>query len=75
MAMRLYTKEEFEGELLRRRCEKIADESAGGGTYWRHPDGRVFQAPVPEEPDGRIPDSILDHLILAHRLPDPDDPI
>ena len=60
MAMRLYTQEEFERELVRRGCEKVADEPGGGGSYWRRPgDGRVFQVPVPEEPGGRYPDWML----------------
>ena len=69
MAMRLYTQDEFENELICRGCEKITDETDGTGNYWRTEHGEVFQVPHPEEPGGKYPDWMLDHIILTHRLP------
>ena len=67
MAMRLFSPEEFESELLRRGCEKRENHSLG--TVWRHPDGvRHFLVPHPEE-SGRYPDWMLDDLIRRLDLP------
>lgn len=68
IAARFYTQNEFERQLVLRGCEKILDESGGEGSYWRSAKGRKFQVPPPEEPDGKYPDWMLDHIILVHLL-------
>ena len=69
MSVNLLTPEEFEGELLRRECEKLDSVTDEYGTYWHRPtDGAVFQVPHPEEEsDGepRYPEYILHRLIAS----------
>lgn len=67
MAMRAYSKGEFEDELIRRGCEKVSDEEFG--SLWRRGDGRVFTVSYPEEEGDRYPDFMLDDLIRTHDLP------
>ena len=75
MSVKLLTPEEFEGELLRRGCEKLDNLTDEYGTYWLRPmDGTVFQAPHPEEErDGKphYAEYILHRLIATHDLPAP----
>ena len=68
MAMRLYSAAELEDELLKRGCTKT-NLDLGFGRLWKHPDGRSFFVPPPEEPGGSYPDWMLDELIRIHRLP------
>ena len=62
MAMRLYTKKEFEGELGKLGLSKT-DYSTDTTYAWRTKDGKHI--PVPLLPRGqRYPDYILDKIIL-----------
>lgn len=63
--MRLYTRREFEGELLRRGCQRIERQTATTAV-WKAPDGHFFLVPILEE--GRYPDWLLDQVIHTNRL-------
>ena len=67
-AMRLFTVEEFESELIRRGCRKT-EGVFRWGAMWQAPDKRFFMVPPPDEGTGRYPDWMLDDLIRKHRLP------
>ena len=69
MAMRLYTSDEFDTELIRRGCQKT-DDNYGSGRLWVSSAGLYFIVPNPEEAEGRYPDWLLDDLINTLSLPD-----
>ncbi len=67
MAMRLFSLEEFDSELIRRDCKKVDEDETGH--FWETKDGRFFMVPHPGEPGGQYPDWMLDDLIATHDLP------
>ncbi len=68
MAMRQFTREQLFDELQRRGCSHFQNDP-NLGSFWKAPDGRYFQVPLPDGPNGTYPDYILDDLIKCHGLP------
>ncbi len=70
MAMRIYSRQEFDEELEKRGCSKTAYMTQDRlSVAWEREDGNHFLVPVFEY--GRYPDFILDQISEANDLPNP----
>lgn len=68
-----YTIEQLRAELERRGCRPHPNPYSVVvplGEVWIHPDGKT-RIVIPRAVDGKIPRSVVEHLLAHHDVPEP----